>query len=846
MRQYLVLSGLLMGVTTALHRHQPGMEQADVALNSVKIDADSGSPDGGFLVAAIGTYPDYVGTAPAGTIAVTQTADGIAIQGVLTGLAGSATGGFHIHTGYTCSVAAEVGGHYFDGMPSDPWSTTYTSDANGVAVMDMTMVGFSLWDAMPVAGRAIVIHDATGTRIGCGLLNFSPGQVAHLQDYPGYSGSLAVKGTIVATETTTGIQLTGTLAGLPASTTAGFHIHSGFTCVNAAGVGGHYFDVSDPWTTTYTSDSSGTAQISMEVADFSLYSSMPVLGRTVVVHSSSAKIGCGVLGEAETLVAHIGTYPTYTGAAPSGTVAVLPALGGIQIQGVLTGLPASTTAGFHVHFGSTCLDVTDIGSHYFDTGMHSDPWAATTYTSDANGVATIMLHVGGVTMSNAFAVAGRVIIVHDAAGQGIGCGLLEVNAGQVTHFVPYPGYSGSNVVTGTVITTQTSDGILMRGTVSGLPVSTTAGFHIHSGYSCDAAAGVGGHYYEGMSSDPWTTTYTSDASGTAQISQAMPGFSVYANMPVMGRAIVFHSTSSKIACGLIGQPEALMASISTYPGYTGPAPKGTVVVSRTIAGIDLIGALTGLSGMATGGIHIHSGFSCSAAADVGGHYYDGMPSDPWTTTTYTSNDKGASIVDMEVAGFGISDAMPVAGRAVVVHDAAGTRIGCGLLKVTTGYISHIGRYPGYDGDHEVAGTIVTEDAAAGIKMTGTLIGLPMSTTAGFHIHSGISCQVPAGVGGHYFEGLSSDPWTTTYTSDGFGTAQISLPMADFSLYSSHPVLKRTIVVHGSSTRIACGFPGTMLTKTQPPGPATDKLPMYYLIIVMGIISTIFVGRTFFS
>ena len=67
----------------------------------------------------------------------------------------------------------------------------------------------------------------------------------------------------------------------------------------------------------------------------------------------------------------------------------------------------------------------------------------------------------------------------------------------------------------------------------------------------EAAAGVGGHYYEGMDSDPWTTTYTSDSSGAAQISLPMTGFSLTSSMPVLGRTLVVHSASSKIGCGAL-------------------------------------------------------------------------------------------------------------------------------------------------------------------------------------------------------------------------------------------------------------------------------------------------------
>merc|ERR1719510_2238537 len=159
---------------------------------------------------------------------------------------------------------------------------------------------------------------------------------------------------------------------------------------------------------------------------------------------------------------------------------------------------------------------------------------------------------------------------------------------------------------------------------------------------------------------------------------------------------------------------------------------------------------------------------------------------------------------VDVTGFSISDLLPVAGRTVVVHDSAKTKTGCGLLRVTTGQVTPISVYPGFAGSEAVVGLIVTEDAASGILMSGTLGGLPASVTAGFHIHSGYTCDDGSGVGGHYFDGLPTDPWTTTYTSDASGAAQISLPMSNFSLYSSFPVLSRAIVVHSTTAKIGCG------------------------------------------
>ena len=92
------------------------------------------------------------------------------MMGTLTGLEASVTGGYHIHSGTTCASAVDVGGHYYEGMATDPWTTNYESDSVGVSQTTLALDDFTLHGAYPVAGRAVVIHAADGTRIGCGVL----------------------------------------------------------------------------------------------------------------------------------------------------------------------------------------------------------------------------------------------------------------------------------------------------------------------------------------------------------------------------------------------------------------------------------------------------------------------------------------------------------------------------------------------------------------------------------------------------------------------------------------------------------------------------------------------------
>jgi hypothetical protein len=156
---------------------------------------------------------------------------------------------------------------------------------------------------------------------------------------------------------------------------------------------------------------------------------------------------------------------------------------------------------------------------------------------------------------------------------------------------------------------------------------------------------------------------------------------------------------------------------------------------------------------------------------------------------------------------GVSE--PVSLRAMVIHLSSGSRAGAGLIATrsasdvyvstyspsptmepspmptpiptpaptTVDYklrakaneatrsaasIANITMYPGYSGSYRsVAGTVVVEDTDSGIKITGTLTGVEASATGGIHIHEGVSCATTSDPGGHYYEGMSSDPWSTT-------------------------------------------------------------------------------------
>ena len=132
----------------------------------------------------------------------------------------------------------------------------------------------------------------------------------------------------------------------------------------------------------------------------------------------------------------------------------------------------------------------------------------------------------------------------------------------------------------------------------------------------------------------------------------------------------------------------------------GIAVMGTVVLKDTSDGIMMTGTLGGLETSTMGGIHIHTGVSCDDANNVGGHYYPGMASDPWTSTMWYSDSMGSSNVKFTVPMFSLTGMNPVANRAVVVHDSSGNRIACGVLMSTVGevvahFASFYGRVDGF-------------------------------------------------------------------------------------------------------------------------------------------------------
>jgi Cu-Zn family superoxide dismutase len=129
-----------------------------------------------------------------GEFQFTPTAQGVRLQGVIRGLKGRSTHGFHIHEKGDCSAPdfTSAGPHFNPDNKAHgaPMSGNHhagdlgniRSDKNGVATIDVELVGISLVDApFNIVDRSLVLHakpddlrsqpaGESGPRIACGVI----------------------------------------------------------------------------------------------------------------------------------------------------------------------------------------------------------------------------------------------------------------------------------------------------------------------------------------------------------------------------------------------------------------------------------------------------------------------------------------------------------------------------------------------------------------------------------------------------------------------------------------------------------------------------------------------------
>ena len=257
------------------------------------------------------------------------------------------------------------------------------------------------------------------------------------------------------------------------------------------------------------------------------------------------------------------------------------------------------------------------------------------------------------------------------------------------------------------------------------------------------------------------------------------------------------------------------------------------------------------------GVHIHEGMTCSDADAIGGHYWnkDAHSEDPWKNVRYVIQGSMPSAVNdiMVTTGYGAED---INGRAVVVHDYDGARIGCAIIELPVVetpvegddlYVFDFSPYPGSSSPYQPQGVVEvksTEDdnTVLSWSLTGLDPGCssPCSQTncCGIHIHEGrvrssmkqhdsclgthevlgrvwgwsaansctlqgTSCAEDAGP--HHWNGHDEDPWLSVkYDSSGDPANVLSMEVHTHLTRSD--VLGRTLVIHDKTgARIACGI-----------------------------------------
>jgi len=768
--------------------------------------------------ASMSEYPDYSGLYTVnGDVVIKEESEGstsVTVTYDLSGLEESTSGGIHIHIGTSCAAADFVGGHYYDdSLSTDPWTVEWTSDSSGVASGVVTVeTGILIDDNY---GHALVVHDSDGTRSACGLLGTTE-YSTDLGSYPDYDGNYTIDGTVAVSETIDGyILINFELFGLEEDTSGGIHIHEGTTCLVADWVSGHYYSVdSDPWDITWTSDSFGAAS-GYAIVNSGYNAVSDNYGHALVVHESSGtRAACGLIGDlTEYMVMNLGPYPDYSGSYESiaGYVVVTENVSDLSVTYDLTGLEIDSEGGIHIHEGTTCVAGDLVGGHYYD--MDEDPWT-TDWTSDSQGNA-----VGSFTITTNLEIEenyGHALVIHESDGTRAACGLI--GAIEITSVLSsYPDYSGTLIVSGSTAVAETLDGsLLLNYVLEGLESDISGGIHIHSGTTCLVADMVSGHHYDtdALSSDPWSTTYTSDEDGVSYGSFTIDtGYDTITEN--LGHAVVVHeSGGDRAACGLLGEGNEWLSTMDAYPDYSGDYKiTGYVVVAEEEQDSDNLRvsySLTGLEISTSGGLHIHAGTTCSSANLVGGHYYDSdsLSSDPWSTE-WESDEDGSAFGDFTIESYyGLDENY---GHAVVVHlssDEGSTRAACGLIG-STEYWATFDKYPDYSGSNSISGTFaVSLDINDEVLVNYDLEGLESDTSGGIHIHAGTTCAVADMVQGHFYNSSwSSDPWSTTWSSDDDGNANGYFTI-DYGYNTIADNLGHAAVVHESDgTRAACGAIG---------------------------------------
>lgn len=355
----------------------------------------------------------------------------------------------------------------------------------------------------------------------------------------------------------------------------GIHFHEGTTCQDADSVGGHLFNTAeDPW----TYGAFYTGEFGVVEVEYGL-TFAETKGHTFVLHDhAGTRISCELVYVQATQELNVGnTYPDYQPVfAPTGSVE-------LSFQSTLVSIyydlvnadPACSTlgpnasvansCGIHIHAGTTCDVAGEVGGHWYNEAIMSDPWTYGAYYTGDSG--SLVVDYGYEYPS----ADGRAFVIHDRDGTRLTCDIITAsNEVTLKEFMPYPQSDGGNfTVTGEVIVTHQMTFVVFEYTLEGLDqncaggptpaVANSCGIHIHEGTTCDNATLVGGHFYDSnlTGGDPWTFDAFYNVAEGPQFLRVEYGMSWD---DTLGRAFVLHDVDgARITCTRL---EAMVTSTS--------------------------------------------------------------------------------------------------------------------------------------------------------------------------------------------------------------------------------------------------------------------------------------------
>lgn len=211
-------------------------------------------------------------------------------------------------------------------------------------------------------------------------------------------------GAMIATQTASGVTLSGAFAGLEPSTSTHWHAFAG-DCENMGQIFAH-FDIEV--------DDAGFATIEgYEIEGVHLQDI-----EALEVSNDSGRYGCGPFWDA------VGTMlDPYDGFEAEGAVAVIDHCDPchIHLNGAVGGLDSGSHGLIKIHEGSSC---SDLGDTYKFTYAY-DPWANETWVADEHGSTQINVFGDVFTADKQYPVQGRAVVVYSDDSVPMACGVLN-------------------------------------------------------------------------------------------------------------------------------------------------------------------------------------------------------------------------------------------------------------------------------------------------------------------------------------------------------------------------------------------------------------------------------------